>query len=64
MNIIKEQIPSCGIIYYPYTGDYDCEYAYSGQIECDKCICNYNKTGGVIDPRTGKKFKGRLLNEL
>lgn len=39
--------------------DYSCEYEH-GDIFCDDCVC----TLGDIDPRTGKKAKGKLRREV
>jgi hypothetical protein len=39
----------------PDGGDYDCDYEFAGEIDCDQCVC----CGGAYDPRTGKKYRKR-----
>ena len=50
-------VPSCHGKYDEWNGDYDCDYEFAGEIGCEDCICNYENTGGRIDPRTGKKSR-------
>ena len=52
-RVPKSPIPC--MLYESNTTDgreYDCEYEYSGSVDCDNCIVN----GGSLDPRTGKEF--------
>ncbi len=37
--------------------EFDCDYEYAPS--CEECIVNYEKTGGRINPATGKKYKIR-----
>lgn len=51
---MKEALINC-LGFRDYNGDYDCGYRPS--VECEQCIIN----GGNLDPRTGKKYKGKNL---
>lgn len=39
--------------------DFDCLYEKAP--DCGDCIINYHKTGGRIDPTTGKKIKYKRI---
>lgn len=41
--------------------EFDCAYPDSPTF-CEDCLCNYRTTGGIIDPRTGKKIS--IFNRL
>lgn len=50
-----KNIPPCLGYRDEWDGDFGCEYATD--IPCDDCLCNYDITGGTINPLTGKKVK-------
>jgi len=37
--------------------EYDCDYEHAGDVDCQQCICG----GGDLDPRTGKKYRHKVL---
>lgn len=39
-----------------WNGDYDCGHLFPPD-DCEDCVILYEKTGGRIDPRTGKIFR-------
>lgn len=52
----KNALPPC-LGYWDNTTngcDFDCEYP--DPPDCDKCLCNYFRTGGLINPETGRKL--------
>jgi hypothetical protein len=50
-----QKLPTC-LGYWDYTAngnDFDCEYP--DPPDCERCLCNYFGTGGLINPETGRK---------
>lgn len=36
-----------------YYGEFDCGYVHAGIVGCERCVV----TGGLLDPRTGRRYK-------
>ena len=49
----KHNPPSC-TGHYDYFGEFDCNCAH--EETCEGCLSNWYNTGGLYDPRSGKRW--------
>jgi hypothetical protein len=58
--MIKD-IPKC-LGSTDYWGEFDC--GYDTPVECEDCLCNYHRTGGLTHPNTGYEYSVRFAERM